>query len=141
MEEIVSGTLASRRFLLALLATFAAIALLLASVGIYGVISYSVSQRTREIGIRMALGAKQRDILTSIVGHGAMLAIAGVALGTIASFFLTRFIANLLFGVTGADPLTFCGVAIVLAAVALAASFLPALRGSRADPLAALRCE
>jgi len=131
----------SRRFLLALLGTFAAIALLLASVGIYGVISYSVSQRRREIGIRMALGAKQRDILASIVGQGALLAIAGIALGTIASLFLTRFIASLLFGVSGADPLTFLAVALVLGLVSLAASFMPALRGSRADPFTALRCE
>ncbi|MGP0070546.1 MAG: ADOP family duplicated permease [Bryobacteraceae bacterium] len=141
MPEIVSGTLASRRFLLALLGTFASIALLLASVGIYGVISYSVSQRTREIGIRMALGAKRSDILKSIVGQGATLAVAGIAFGIIASFFLTRFISSLLFGVGNTDPITFSGVAIVLGLVAVLASLLPALRGSRSDPLAALRCE
>jgi predicted permease len=141
MAEIVSGTLASRRFLLVLLGTFAGIALLLASVGIYGVISYSVSQRTREIGIRMALGAKPGDILRSVVGQGAVLSITGIALGVIASFFLTRFMSSLLFGVGGTDPLTFCSVAILLSVVAVAASLFPALRGSRADPLAALRCE
>jgi putative ABC transport system permease protein len=141
MPEIVSSTLTSRRFLLALLGTFAAIALLLASVGIYGVISYSVSQRTREIGIRMALGAKRGDILKSIVGQGATLAMAGIALGIVASFFLTRFISSLLFGVGSTDPITFSGVAIALGLVAVLASLLPALRGSRSDPLAALRCE
>jgi predicted permease len=141
MEEIVAGTLASRRFLLLLLGTFAGIALLLASVGIYGVISYSVSQRTREIGIRMALGARRSDILRSIVGQGAALSIAGIALGIVVSFFLTRFMSSLLFGVGKTDPLTFFGVAIVLGLVAVAASLLPALRGARADPLAALRCE
>ena len=141
MDEIVAGTLADRRFLLALLGTFAGIALLLAAVGIYGVISYSVSQRTREIGIRMALGARPGNILRSVVGQGAILAIAGIAAGVIASFFLTRFMSSLLFGVGRTDPLTFCGVAIALSIVAVSASFLPARRGSQADPLEALRCE
>ncbi len=141
MREIVSGTLASRRFLLALLGTFAGIALLLAAVGIYGVISYAVSQRTREIGIRMALGAQRSDILRSIVGQGAAISTAGIALGVAASFFLTRFIKSLLFGVGKTDALTFAVVAILLSLVAICASLLPALRGSRADPLAALRCE
>lgn len=141
MDEIVSGTLASRRFLLALLATFAGIALLLASVGIYGVISYSVSQRTQEIGIRMALGAKPGDILKSVVGQGAVLSVAGIALGLIASVFLTRFMTSLLFGVGRTDPLTFFAVALMLGLVATCASFLPALRGAKADPLAALRCD
>jgi putative ABC transport system permease protein len=141
MDEIVSGTLASRRFLLGLLGGFAGIALLLASVGIYGVISYSVSQRTREIGIRMALGAKPGDILRSVVGQGAMLSIAGIGLGIIAGVFLTRFMSSQLFGVGSTDPLTFCGVAIALGVVAVCASLLPALRGSQADPLVALRCE
>jgi putative ABC transport system permease protein len=141
MDEIVAGTLADRRFLLELLGTFAGIALLLASVGIYGVISYSVSQRTREIGVRMALGARPGDILRSVVGQGAVLSITGIALGIVASFFLTRFMSSLLFGVGRTDPVTFCGVAIGLSLVAICASFLPALRGSRADPLSALRCE
>jgi len=141
MPEIVSGTLSSRRFLLALLGTFAGIALLLASVGIYGVISYSVSQRTREIGIRMAMGARRGDILKSIVGQGATLSIVGIGLGLAASFFLTRFMNSLLFGVRNTDPLTFCGVSIVLAIVALCASCFPAMRGARADPLTSLRCE
>jgi predicted permease len=141
MNEIVAGTLASRRFLLELLGTFAAIALLLASVGIYGVISYSVSQRTREIGIRMALGAQRSDILRSIVGQGAALSMAGIALGILASVFLIRFMTSLLFGVGSTDPLTFGGVAMALSLVAVFASLLPALRGSKADPLAALRCE
>jgi predicted permease len=141
MDEIVAGTLASRRFLLVLLGTFAGIALLLASVGIYGVISYSVSQRTREIGIRMALGARPGDIVRSVVGQGAILSIAGIVVGVIASFFLTRFMSSVLFGVARTDPLTFLGVAIALSLVALCASLLPARRGSKADPLSALRCE
>jgi predicted permease len=141
MDEVVGGTLAARRFLLMLLGTFAGIALLLAAVGIYGVISYSVSQRTREIGIRMALGARPADILRSIVGLGAGLSFAGIALGVAASFFLTRFMSTLLFGIGRTDPLTFCVVAIALGLVAVCASFVPALRGSKADPLEALRCE
>jgi predicted permease len=141
MDEVVAGTLASRRFLLALLGTFAAIALLLASVGIYGVISYSVSQRTREIGIRMALGARPGDILRSVVGHAAILSTAGVVLGVGASLFLTRFMTSVLFGVGTTDPLIFCGVAFALSLVAVCASFAPARRGAKADPLAALRCD
>jgi predicted permease len=141
MPEIVSNTLEQRRFLLALLGAFAGIALLLAAVGIYGVISYSVSQRTREIGIRMALGARRTDILKSIVGQGAVLSITGIGLGIVASFFLTRFLKSLLFGVAGTDPLTFGAVAAALALVALCACLLPALRGVRSDPLASLRCE
>ena len=141
MDEIVAGTLASRRFLLVLLGTFAGIALLLAAVGIYGVISYAVSQRKREIGIRMALGARPGDILRSVVGQSAILSIAGIALGIIASVFLTRFMNSVLFGVARTDPVTFLGVAIALSLVALCASLLPALRGSKADPLSALRCE
>lgn len=141
MDDLVSGTLASRRFLLGLLGTFAAIALLLASIGIYGVISYSVSRRTREIGIRMALGAGRASILRSIAGQGAALALVGIAVGTAASIFLTRFLSSVLFGVGATDPLTFAGVAIALALVALGASFFPALRGARSDPLASLRCE
>ncbi len=141
MDDLVSGTLASRRFLLALLGAFAGIALLLASVGVYGVISYSVSRRTREIGIRVALGARRADILQTIVGQGAAPALMGIALGVAGSMFLTRFLSSVLFGVGATDPLTFGGVAIALALVALAASFLPALRGARSDPLASLRCE
>ena len=141
MDEVVSGTLASRRMLLGLLGAFAGIALLLASVGIYGVISYSVNQRTREIGIRMALGARPGDVVRSVVGQGVVLSIAGVFLGVIASLFLTRFLSGILFGVERTDPLTFCGVSIVLSLVAIAASFLPALRGAKADPLTALRSE
>ena len=141
MDDLVSGTLASRRFLLALLGTFAGIALLLAWVGIYGVISYSVSRRTREIGIRMALGAWRTDVLRSIVGLGAALAMAGIGLGIAASVFLTRLLSSVLFGVRATDPLTFGGVAIALALIALAASLFPALRGARSDPLASLRGE
>jgi predicted permease len=141
MDQVVSGTLASRRFLLTLLGAFAGIALVLASVGIYGVISYSVSQRTREIGVRMALGARPGDILRSVLGRGAILAATGISVGVVGGVFLTRFMSGMLFGVAGTDPKTFIGVAVVLGVVAIGAGFLPALRGSRADPLTALRCE
>ena len=131
MDEIVAGTLASRRFLLALLGTFAGIALLLASVGIYGVISYSVSQRTREIGIRMALGARPGDILRSVVGQGAILFVAGIALGVVASVLSHQVHDAASCSVWATtDPLTFFAVALALSLVATCASFLPALRGS-----------
>jgi putative ABC transport system permease protein len=128
------------RFTTWLMGFFAAIALLLASVGIYGVMSYLVTQRTREIGIRLALGATAGDILRLVVGNGARLIVAGIVIGVTASFGLARLVETLLFGVTTADAAT--GIAIaVLAAVSLAACYLPALRASRVDPLVALRYE
>jgi putative ABC transport system permease protein len=141
MEEIVTQWLAPRRFNLLLLGVFAALALALASVGIYGVISYAVSQRTREIGVRMALGAGRADILKLIVGQGLALTLGGVATGLLASLALTRWLESLLFGVSTTDPLTFTCVALLLTLVALLACYVPARRATKVDPLIALRSE
>ena len=134
-------TLAQRRFAMRLLGLFAAAALLLSAVGISGVIAYSVSQRTQEIGIRMALGARPLDVRRMLLGEGARLAGLGVAIGIAGAFLLTRLMASLLYGVGPRDPLTFLVVPGVLAAVALAATDLPARRASRVDPIRALRGE
>ena len=141
MEGIFARWLAPRRFNLWLLGVFAALALVLASVGIYGVISYAVSQRAREIGVRMALGAGRRDILKLIVGQGLVLTLGGVASGLLASFALTRWLESLLFGVSPTDLLTFVSVALSLTVVALLACWIPARRATKVDPLVALRCE
>ena len=141
MEEVVSNSFAARRLSMILLGVFAALALLLACVGIYGVISYLVGQRTHEIGVRMALGAQPRDVLRLVIGHGAKMALIGVALGTLAALLLTRLMANQLFGVSAHDPLTFAGVAALLILVAIAACYIPARRAMRVDPLVALRHE
>jgi putative ABC transport system permease protein len=141
MEEIVAQSVAPRRFNLLLVGVFAALALVLASVGIYGVISYAVSQRTREIGVRLALGAQQRDILKLIVGQGLLLALGGIASGLIASFALTHWLKSLLFGVSTTDPLTFAGVALLLTLVAFVACYVPARRATKVDPMAALLSE
>jgi putative ABC transport system permease protein len=116
-------------------------ALVLGVVGIYGVISYAVTQRTREIGIRMALGAQRNDMLRLILARGAKMALIGVAVGTAASLVLTRLMAKLLFGVSAYDPLTFVAVGLLLISVALAASYIPARRAMRVDPMVALRYE
>src|SRR5262249_44291133 len=114
MSQIVSGSVSQRRFNLLLLSLFATIALLLASIGIYGVMSYSVAQRSHEIGIRMALGASRSDVVRIVVGQGMMLAMAGVGLGLVAAFGVTRMMASLLFGTSAVDPITFGGIAILL---------------------------
>jgi predicted permease len=141
MEEIIADSLAARRVSMIVLCVFAALALGLASLGIYGVISYLVGQRTREIGIRMALGAKQSDVLRHILGESMKMTIAGILIGLLAALGLTRLMANLLFGVSATDPLTFAGVGIILASVALAACLVPARRAMRVDPIVALRYE
>jgi predicted permease len=141
MESLISDSLASRRFSMTLLAGFAALALVLATVGIYGVISYIVGQRVHEIGIRMALGAQRQDILRLILGRGGKFAGTGVAVGLAAALGLTRLMASLLYGVGASDPLTFVAVAVLLTLVALAACYLPARRATKVDPMVALRYE
>lgn len=141
MEEIISETLAARRFSMILLGVFGGVALVLAGIGIYGVVSYLVGQRTHEIGIRIALGAQRSDVLRLVLGEGARMALAGVAVGLVAALGLTRLMANMLFGVSAADPLTFAGVAILLTAISQAACYVPARRATQVDPLVALRYE
>jgi putative ABC transport system permease protein len=141
MDNIVSDSLAARRFSMILLGIFAALALALSCVGIYGVISYVAGQRTHEIGIRMALGAQRNDVLRLILSQGAKMALIGVAVGVAASLALTRLMAKLLFGVSVYDPLTFVAVACLLILVALAACYIPARRAMRVDPMVALRYE
>ena len=141
MEDVLSGSLAARRLAMILLGIFAALALLLSCVGIYGVISYVVGQRTHEIGLRMALGAQRGDVMRLVLGEGAKTALIGVAAGIGGAFGLTRLMANQLFGVTAHDPATFIAVAILLTLVALLACYLPARRAVRVDPVVALRCE
>jgi putative ABC transport system permease protein len=141
MEQVLSRSLALRSFMRLLLSVFAGLALLLASVGIYGVISYGVSQRTREIGVRMALGARPADVLRLILAEGLKLVLVGVALGIAAALALTRLLANLLYGVSRADPAIFLSVTALLVTVSLAACFIPARRAMRVDPMVALRYE
>jgi predicted permease len=141
MDDVIASSLARRRFSMILLVVFAALALLLASIGIYGVISYVVGQRTHEIGIRMALGANPLDILRLVLSGAGRLAAIGVAVGLVAALGLTRLMADLLYGVTPNDPLTFAAVPAILISVALLASYLPARRATKVDPVVALRYE
>ena len=141
MESIIADSTAERRFAMILLGAFAAVALVLASVGIYGVIAYVVGQRTHEIGIRMALGAQRRDVLGLILWQGTRLALLGVAIGIAGAFALTRLMTELLYGVAATDPVTFAVLALTLTVVAMAACYLPARKATRVDPVAALRCE
>jgi predicted permease len=140
MDDIVyNQSVMAQRFSMTLLGVFAAVALLLASVGIYGVVSYIVAQRTREIGIRIALGARQSDVMRWVLGEGARMALVGVGIGIAAAYALTRLMSKLLYGVSATDPLTFLAVAILLTLVALAACYIPARRAMHVDPIVALR--
>jgi len=141
MDRVLADSIAAKRFSMKLLAAFAGIAMLLAGVGIYGVLSYLVGQRTREIGVRMALGAQPLDVLRMVLTDGARMTVIGICLGLVAALGLTRLMASMLFGVKPTDPLTFAAVAILLGAIALLACFVPAQRAMRVDPIVALRHE
>jgi len=141
MTDWVESSVATPRYRTTLLGLFAALAMVLAATGIYGVMSYSVAQRTHEIGVRMALGARRADVLKLVVRQGMLLTVVGVALGLLGAFALTRVMSTLLFGVTTKDPITFVVVALLLIAVAFIACFVPAQRATKVDPLTALRYE
>jgi ABC-type antimicrobial peptide transport system permease subunit len=140
-SEQVDRSLVQQKLIARLSSFFGLLALLLAAIGLYGVISYSVTQRTREIGIRMALGAERRNVLRLVLGQGAKLALIGVLAGLGASWALTRWIESLLFGVSPTDRMTFVIIALLLIAVALLAGYIPARRATKVDPMVALRCE
>lgn len=141
LREIVSQSVAEPRFRTMLLGAFGLMATLLAAVGVYGLISYSVTQRTREIGIRVALGAKPRQVMLPVVREGLTLGVAGVIIGLAGAFAVTRVLSNFLFGVEATDPVTFAGVALLLLFVAFIASYIPSRRALRIDPMTALRAE
>jgi putative ABC transport system permease protein len=141
MEDLVSDSLAERRFAMQIVGLFGVLALLLAGIGIYGVMAYSVAQRTREIGIRLALGASTSAILRWVLKQGMVLILAGVAAGLAGAFALTRLLRGLLYEVAPTDPVTYAGLAVLLALVALAACYIPARRATRVDPMVALRYE
>src|SRR6185436_6717754 len=134
-------SLGPRRFNMALLAVFATVALALCAIGIYGVVAYAVTERTHEIGVRLALGASPRDVVAMVVGQGLALAVAGAVVGVVAAVALTRLMSSLLYGVTATDPLTFGAVSLLLLLVATGAAWLPARRATTVDPLIALRSE
>jgi putative ABC transport system permease protein len=141
MAQYVSSALARPRLYAMLLGTFAALALLLAAIGLYGLMAYAVSQRRHEIGVRMALGAQPRNVLGSMLGEGARLAVLGLVVGVACAIALSHLVANLLYGVTTGDLVTYAGVVLVLGGVALIATYVPARRASRVDPTVALRFE
>jgi putative ABC transport system permease protein len=141
MEQRLSDSLANRRLAMLLLAIFAGVAMVLAAVGIYGVISFSVTRRTHEIGVRMALGAARRDVLWMVVRQGMELALAGLVAGLLAAFYLTRLMRSMLYGVAASDPVVFSGVALLLGMIALLACYVPARRATKVEPVIALRYE
>ena len=141
MERLIAETTTEPRFYLILLSIFAAVALILSAVGVYGVMSYAVSQRKHEIGVRMALGAKARDVVKLVVGQGLALALVGVAFGLAGSFALTRTLKNMLSTVDATDPTVFSGIALMIIVVALLASLIPARRAVKVNPVVALRQE
>jgi ABC-type antimicrobial peptide transport system permease subunit len=141
MSDTVADSLVRPRFLSLLLGAFSVIALALAAVGIYGVMAYSVSQRTQEIGVRVALGARSSDVMKMVLGQGTKLAAVGVGIGLAGAFALTRVMSTLLFEVSVTDPATFAAVVALLAFVTLLACYIPARRATKVDPLIALRCE
>jgi putative ABC transport system permease protein len=141
MEQLLARSLSRARFSMLLLSIFAGLALTLAAVGIYGVMAYAVAQRTREIGVRLALGAQPRDVLGMVLLGGSKLAGFGIVLGLVGALILNRLLRNQLYGVSAHDPLTYIGVALLLGMVGLAACYLPARRATRVDPLVALRYE
>jgi predicted lysophospholipase L1 biosynthesis ABC-type transport system permease subunit len=141
LSETLSQSIGQQRFMMWLLATFAGLALVLAAVGVHGVLSYSVVQRTREIGIRLALGAEPQEVRRRIVWQGTVMALAGIAVGLVGAVLLSRALRSLLYGVSPGDPFTLAGVAVLLVAVALVASAAPSYRATRIDPTAAMRAE
>jgi ABC-type antimicrobial peptide transport system permease subunit len=141
IEQVFEATLANRRYSLWLIAGFALAALTLAVVGVYGVVSYGVTQRTRELGVRMALGARPAQVATLVLGHGARLTVVGLVIGAVGAVAVTRLMRTLLFEITPTDPVTYAIVALVLGVAALVACQIPAFRASRVDPLTALRSE
>jgi putative ABC transport system permease protein len=141
MDQYVADSVSPRRLNALLLGGFASLALVLASVGIYGVIAYSVTQRVHEIGIRMALGAQKMDVLRLVIGQGLTLTLIGMAIGSLAAVALMRAMKSMLFGVSATDPLTYAAVAVLVAGVSLLACWVPARRAAKVDPMVALRCE
>jgi len=141
MNQLMSDWTSTRRITLVLLAMFSGLALILAAIGIYGVISYTVALRTQEIGIRMALGAQRRDVLRMVMKQGARLALIGVAIGVVAALALTRFVSSMLFSVSASDPIVFVSVPVLLMVVTLVACYIPAMRAMKVDPMIALRYE
>jgi len=141
MDEVVGRSIVERRFMMLLLGIFAAVAILLAAIGVYGVLAYIVSQRTQEIGVRLAIGASPADVVRLFLREGVALAVAGLLIGLVSALAVGRVLASLLFGVTTTDPLTFVGVTMALGIAALGASYLPARRAAAVDPMTALRTD